>query len=130
MMVHQYLECTRRYFWFAGMSKPSNVVAFLSVNSASFDPRLMAVMGGAVVLAMPIFLRISRGKPSKAVSGIEFPRQQKAITKRLLLGGVLFGAGWGLGGLCPGPAVVSIASGYPQVLVFTSTMLLGLGCIH
>ena len=110
----------------AGMSKPSNVVAFLSIGTSNFDPRLLAVMGGAVILAMPAFLGVCRAKSPKALSGCTIRTQQKTVTQKLLIGGIIFGIGWGVGGLCPGPAMVSVFSGSPQVLIFTSSMLLGL----
>lgn len=93
----------------SGMRRAAKVSGFLSALSPSFDPSLMLVMGGAMAVAIPGFQMVKSKK--KPVCGKEFgiPKNNK-LDKKLLTGGVLFGAGWGLAGLCPGPAIVSAAA--------------------
>ena len=108
------------------MSKPSNVAAFLSFGTSQFDPSLIFVMGGAVLIAMPFFTAVFHGSlPTRPVCKGTFPLSSKVVDGRLLLGGALFGIGWGLGALCPGPAIVALASGSKQVFVFVVAMLTG-----
>lgn len=93
----------------SGMRRAAKVSGFLSVLSPSWDPSLILVMGGAMGLAIPGFM--AAGKKSKPMCNKEFgiPKNKK-LDKKLIVGGVLFGAGWGLAGLCPGPAIVSLAA--------------------
>ena len=93
----------------SGMRRAAKVSGFLSALSPSFDPSLMLVMGGAMAVAIPGFQMVKSKK--KPACGKEFgiPKNNK-LDKKLITGGVLFGAGWGLAGLCPGPAIVSAAA--------------------
>lgn len=93
----------------SGMRRAAKVSGFLSPLSSSWDPSLILVMGAAMGLAIPGFM--VAGKQSKPACTREFniPKNRK-LDKKLIAGGVLFGAGWGLAGLCPGPAIVSIAA--------------------
>jgi len=107
----------------AGMTKPSKVVGFLTLQdlSAAF------VMGGAVLISLPFFLPIFRKNESSrgtAASGNPYPKPPTRIDGRLVVGGVLFGLGWGAGGYCPGPALASVSPNAPQqLLVLLATML-------
>ena len=94
----------------SGMRRAAKVSGFLSALSPSWDPSLMLVMGGAMGLAIPGFM-VAGKKQAKPACSREFsiPKNRK-LDKKLLAGGVLFGAGWGLAGLCPGPAIVSMAA--------------------
>ena len=105
------------------MTRPSRVAGFLDV--AHWDPTLMFVMAGAVGAAMLGWLvaRRRRGAPLRAPA---WPRPTESIDARLLAGSALFGAGWGLSGFCPGPAVVSLAAGTRAALVFVPSMLAGM----
>lgn len=108
----------------SGMTQPARVLAFLDV-AGDWDPTLALVMGGAVLvggLAFPLVLR--RRRP---VLGDHFDLPARtAIDVPLLAGAALFGAGWGLSGYCPGPALVSLVTLSPAVLVFTAAMATGL----
>ncbi len=111
----------------AGMTNPAKVIAFLDL-AGPWDPSLALVMGGAMAVASAAFaLARSRGR-----SLLGLPMQLptlKTIDRKLVLGSMAFGIGWGLGGLCPGPALVALASGRHEVLVFVAAMLVGMA-IH
>jgi uncharacterized membrane protein YedE/YeeE len=109
----------------SGMTRPSTVLAFLDVTGR-WDPSLAAVMVGAIgVTAIAFQLRARRATPLFADRfRADVPR--KPVDARLVLGAVVFGAGWGLSGLCPGAAVTSLASGQIGVIVFVLAMLAGM----
>ncbi len=109
---------------FAGMTDPAKVTNFLDITG-TWDPSLMFVMGAAIPVAFAGFrLSALRGAPLFGSSG---PRLQRPdIDLPLLSGAVLFGAGWGLSGFCPGPAVVSISLGGAGTWVFVAAMLGGM----
>ncbi|WP_141329150.1 DUF6691 family protein [Myxococcus sp. AB025B] len=107
----------------AGMTDPANVQGFLDV-AGDWDYRLAFVMGGAIAVhaaLRPLILR--RGRPLFAPRFPDLLRGRPDA--KLLAGSALFGVGWGLGGYCPGPALTSVASGAPQVLVFVAAMFGG-----
>mgnify|MGYP006276573881 CR=1 FL=1 len=98
----------------AGMTMPSKVSSFLSFLAGTFDPSLMFVMGGALLIATPGYQLIMRKKvlphPILAsAQGFNLPTSQ-TIDWKLLGGSAMFGMGWGAAGLCPGPAIVSLAT--------------------
>ena len=90
----------------SGMLHPVKVSGFLSPTAPSWDPSLMLVMGGALALCAPGFYLIQKQQKMPACSLTYNIPNNKTIDKKLVAGGVLFGAGWGLGGICPGPAIV------------------------
>lgn len=109
----------------AGMTQPGKVLGFLDV-SGDWDPSLACVMGGAA-LTFGVCYRFILRRPAPILDlKFQLPTT-KAIDWRLITGSALFGVGWGLGGFCPGPGVVSLASGGQGALVFVGTMLLGMG---
>jgi len=111
----------------AGMTNPAKVIAFLDL-AGRWDPSLALVMGGAMAVASAAFALAK----TRARSILGFPMQfptLKTIDRKLVLGSVAFGIGWGLGGLCPGPAIVALASGRQEVFVFVVAMLAGMA-IH
>ena len=108
----------------SGMANPAKVIGFLDL-SVPWDPSLMFVMGGAISVGLPGFFLAKRMKKSLIGLPMNLPTST-AIDKKLLLGAVLFGAGWGIGGFCPGPAVVAAAALYTDGLIFVGAMLVGM----
>lgn len=108
----------------SGMTQPLKVKGFLDLFGA-WDPSLGLVMAGAIAVGLVAF-RLARGR-SRSWSGsvIDLP-DSTLIDTRLVLGGVLFGAGWGVAGFCPGPALVAAAAGSLPALVFVAAMLAGM----
>ncbi|TNC83303.1 MAG: hypothetical protein CSH37_14965 [Thalassolituus sp.] len=112
----------------SGMNDPQKVRAFLDVFG-SWQPELIAVMGAAVVTFFIVFqLSKSRNKPLFA-PGFHLPSLQE-IDLRLITGAVMFGIGWGMVGLCPGPALVDILSGNESVLIFVAALIAGNRLAH
>lgn len=104
------------------MVNPARVIGFLDV-AGRWDPTLIFVMGGALLLTAPIFPVVLRRKPFLTE---QFSLPTKVdIDRPLLLGAIIFGVGWGLGGFCPGPALAALASGSPSVALFVAAMIAG-----
>lgn len=109
----------------SGMTNPARVRGFLDVFGA-WDPTLAFVMGGAVlVMAVAWRIRSRMGTPIFA-ERFSLPDRED-LDGRLITGSILFGVGWGLAGLCPGPAVASLALSPLNVLPFVVAMLAGMG---
>jgi uncharacterized protein len=106
-----------------GMTQPAKVVGFLDFFG-DWDPSLMFVMGGAVAVFMPLFRLVVRRTAPVCAASFGVPSRSD-VDGPLLLGAALFGAGWGLGGLCPGPAFTSLGSLAPNALIFSVAMLAG-----
>jgi uncharacterized membrane protein YedE/YeeE len=109
----------------AGMTDPLKVKGFLDLAGA-WDPSLALVMGGAIALGVFVFARAAKRERSWTGSAMEIPAI-RTIDGRLVLGGVLFGIGWGIAGFCPGPALVALGSGMGAAGVFVAAMLAGMG---
>jgi uncharacterized membrane protein YedE/YeeE len=109
---------------FSGMTQPRKVRGFLDVFGA-WDASLSLVMLGAVVVYALIF-RSSRGRSAPWFGGSFQRPAAREIDLRLLAGALLFGIGWGMTGLCPGPAVAALATWDGRVLAFLAAMLLGM----
>jgi uncharacterized membrane protein YedE/YeeE len=93
----------------AGMTMPSKIVAFLDVTGA-WDPSLALVMLSAIGVYLPVHRAVRRrGRPVLAGAVLSVP-SETAIDGRLVGGAAIFGVGWGLSGLCPGPAIVSVGA--------------------
>ncbi len=107
-----------------GMTDPAKVKGFLDLAGA-WDPSLAFVMGGAIAVGVFAFAAARRRSRSLSGDPMEVP-SSTVIDARLLLGGVLFGAGWGVGGFCPGPALVAAGSGLSQAWIFVVAMLAGM----
>ena len=108
----------------AGMTRPEKIIGFLDV-SGSWDPDLLLVMVGAIVVTALSFRYILMRPVPMAAQQFYLPTKN-AIDKRLISGAAVFGIGWGIGGFCPGPAVVSLVTGAPSVWVFVVSMLIGM----
>jgi uncharacterized membrane protein YedE/YeeE len=109
---------------FSGMTDPSKVIGFLDLFG-SWDPSLALVMGGAIMVGFFAFT-VAKKRTTTFLGGVlRFPTNMD-IDKKLVIGSVLFGTGWGLAGFCPGPALVSMADGQPKALVFVLAMLVGM----
>ena len=106
------------------MVNPAKVLAFLDIFG-NWDPSLAFVMGGAVaVSALGYVLAKRRGRPVLAPR-FEIPTRRD-LEPRLLTGAAIFGLGWGLAGLCPGPALTLVPLGLWQAFVFVEAMLVGM----
>lgn len=112
----------------SGMTDANKVIGFLNF-AGEWDPSLAFVMAGAIGVHMPLIRWIK--KRTQPVFGAIFhlPTRQD-MDWRLLGGSAIFGAGWGLGGFCPGPGIVSTMSLLPSALVFTGAMLLGMKLVQ
>ena len=107
----------------SGMTLPAKVLGFLDV-AGEWDPSLMAVMVGAILVHSVSYRLIT--KRSSPVLAAEFKIPTKRdIDSKLILGSAIFGAGWGLGGFCPGPSLVGLVTGKPSVVVFVISMIGG-----
>lgn len=109
----------------SGMTDPAKVQGFLDLAGA-WDPSLAFVMGGAILFGTVAFRFAGRRERSLLGAAMRLPTA-KRIDRRLVLGSLAFGAGWGLAGYCPGPALASLASGGVKPLIFTLAMLAGMG---
>jgi uncharacterized membrane protein YedE/YeeE len=108
----------------AGMTNPAKVQAFLDL-AGNWDPSLALVMGGAILVGLVAFRFAGQRERSLLGEAMRLPTASR-IDRRLVLGSLAFGAGWGLGGFCPGPALASLATGGGKVLLFTGAMLAGM----
>ena len=109
---------------FAGMTDPSKVIGFLDV-AGKWDPSLAFVMGGAIFVGLFAFRKAKRRDTSLLGEIMRIPTSQ-VITKPLIIGSMLFGAGWGLGGFCPGPGITSLGTANPKAAIFVIGMLAGM----
>jgi uncharacterized membrane protein YedE/YeeE len=108
----------------SGMSDPSKVLGFLDL-AGHWDPSLALVMAAAVGVGAVAFALARRRTLSLLGEPLRLP-EAHAIDRRLALGALAFGAGWGLAGYCPGPALVSLATGGAKPWIFTLSMLAGM----
>ena len=108
----------------AGMGRPAKVLAFLDVGGA-WDPSLAFVMASAIAVHMGFALRARRGGVPVLASSYAFPKRD-GFDLPLFVGAATFGVGWGLGGFCPGPAIVSLAWTAAPVLIFVAAMCAGM----
>jgi uncharacterized protein len=108
----------------SGMTKPAKVVGFLDLTGA-WDASLAFVMVGAIIVHFIAFRLVM--KRSSPIFDIKFHvPTRKDIDLRLVLGAGLFGVGWGLGGFCPGPGLVTAGGGSLGALVFVGGMTVGM----
>ena len=108
----------------SGMTDPGTVIGFLDL-AGLWDPSLAFVMGGAIVVGFFAFAAARRRTANLLGGALHVPTLSD-IDKPLVIGSLLFGAGWGLAGFCPGPAIVSMAAGQSKALVFVLAMVAGM----
>jgi uncharacterized membrane protein YedE/YeeE len=108
----------------SGMVNPAKVVGFLDVTG-TWDPSLAFVMGGALIIGLLAFFIAKKRTTSVLGLDMQLPTTNQ-IDRRLIIGNVLFGIGWGVAGFCPGPAIVSLGMGGAKPAVFVLSMLLGM----
>lgn len=108
----------------SGMTQPSKVQGFLDV-AGLWDPSLAFVMGGAITVGLPFFRIAKRRERSALGDPIRLPAENH-IDRPLVLGSAIFGVGWGLSGVCPGPGIVDVGFLNAHALVFVAAMFSGL----
>ena len=108
----------------SGMTDPGKVIGFLDLLG-NWDPSLALVMGGAIAVGFFAFALAKKRTTNFFGGALHLPKSTQ-IDKRLIWGNVMFGAGWGLAGFCPGPALVSMATGQDKALVFVLSMVFGM----
>lgn len=108
----------------SGMANPAKVLGFLDL-AGPWDPSLAFVMAGAVAVGFFAFLLAKKRRLSLLGAEMKLPAAGR-IDRRLVAGSLLFGAGWGLAGFCPGPGLVALGMGEPKAAVFVLAMLAGM----
>ena len=109
----------------SGMVDPARVLGFLDI-AGLWDPSLAFVMGGAIMVGVVAFA-VAR-KRTLSFLGFHMKMPTSAhIDKRLVLGGLMFGVGWGIAGFCPGPGLVALGAGETKAAVFVAAMVAGMG---
>lgn len=108
----------------SGMTDPAKVIGFLDL-AGNWDPSLAFVMGGAILVGLVAF-RVAAGRERSLLGEAMRLPTATLIDRRLVLGSLAFGAGWGLAGYCPGPALASLATGDAKPLLFTVAMVAGM----
>ena len=106
------------------MADPAKVLGFLDLTGA-WDPSLAFVMAGAIGVGLVAF-RVARGRSTSLIGAPMALPTNQAVDRRLVLGSVLFGIGWGIAGFCPGPALVALGFGATKAVVFVVAMLAGM----
>ncbi|WP_273203540.1 YeeE/YedE family protein [Marinobacter subterrani] len=108
----------------SGMANPEKVLAFLDITGR-WDPSLAFVMGGAILVGVFSFAIARKRTLSFLGFNIKVPGTTR-IDKRLILGGLTFGVGWGIAGFCPGPGLVALGAGETKAAVFVAAMVAGM----
>lgn len=108
----------------SGMANPAKVIGFLDLAGA-WDPSLALVMAGAIAVAVLPFTWAGRRERSLLDAPIRLPNKRE-LDARLIGGSLVFGIGWGIAGICPGPALAMLLSGHWQVVLFVLAMLAGM----
>ena len=109
----------------SGMANPAKVLGFLDLAGA-WDPSLAFVMAGAIAVATLAFALAKKRTVTFLGSAMKLPTSRD-IDRRLVIGSLLFGIGWGVAGFCPGPGLVALGMGEIKALVFVGAMLAGMG---
>jgi uncharacterized membrane protein YedE/YeeE len=109
---------------FGGMTDPAKVIGFLDITG-NWNPSLAFVMGGAILVGVVAF-RFAHRRTVNFFGGALHLPSNNMIDKRLVIGSLLFGAGWGMAGFCPGPALTSLGTGNPKAVIFVLAMVAGM----
>jgi len=112
----------------AGMANPAKVLAFLDLAGA-WDPSLALVMAGAVAVGACAFA-FMKGRTRTLLGAPVLLPNARRIDRRLVLGSLVFGVGWGLAGICPGPALVLAGTASAKGLAFLAAMIAGNGAFE
>ena len=112
----------------SGMADPAKVLGFLDLGG-DWDPSLAFVMAGAIAVGALAFA-VARKRTVSFLGATMKLSTSRDIDRRLVIGSVLFGIGWGVAGFCPGPGLVSLGMGEVKALVFVVAMLLGMGAFE
>lgn len=113
----------------SGMANPAKVLGFLDL-AGQWDPSLAFVMGGAIAVGLIAFTAARKRKVSFLGADMRLPKASE-IDRRLVIGSLMFGVGWGIAGFCPGPALVAlglfgVGAGSAKAIVFVASMLGGM----
>lgn len=108
----------------SGMANPEKVLGFLDI-AGLWDPSLAFVMGGAILVGLGAFALARRRTLSFLGFSMKIPASTH-IDKRLVIGGLTFGAGWGIAGFCPGPGLVALGAGEIKAAIFVASMVAGM----
>jgi len=108
----------------SGMTDPGKVLGFLDLTGL-WDPSLAFVRGGAILVGLFAFALAKRRTTTFFGGALTLPKSTD-IDRRLVVGSLVFGAGWGVAGFCPGPAIVSAGAGHPKAVAFVLAMLAGM----
>ena len=108
----------------SGITKPDKVIRFLDIGGI-WDPSLMFVMFGGIAVAFVGFKFVQNKSQTVFDDTIHLPGTTH-ISKELVIGSLLFGAGWALAGFCPGPALVALGAGYKEAFIFVMAMIVGM----
>jgi uncharacterized membrane protein YedE/YeeE len=103
-----------------GMTDPANIIGFLDFTG-KWNPLLLFVMGGAVPVFSIFYIIVRKRSVPMFAKEVLYPTK-KDIDARLIAGSAIFGAGWGLAGFCPGPALTSLSTGNTSILIFGAAM--------
>lgn len=108
----------------AQMTEPTRVIGFLDFFG-DWDPTLMFVMGGAIAFYMPVWY-VLRGRKAPIGGKVIAKQLKNDVDKRLLIGAGIFGIGWGMAGVCPGPGIVLLGRAHLDFIVFVACMIAGM----
>ncbi|SET26600.1 hypothetical protein SAMN04487962_106123 [Marinobacter segnicrescens] len=108
----------------SGMANPEKVLGFLDL-AGNWDPSLALVMAGAIIVGVIAFAIARQRHVSFLGFDMRLPSGDQ-ISRRLVIGSVMFGVGWGLAGFCPGPGLVALGAGEPKAVTFVAAMVAGM----
>lgn len=108
----------------SGMTNPAKVIGFLDITGL-WNPSLAFVMVGGIAVAFFGFKYIEKKSQTVFDDSVHLPGTTH-ISKDLVIGSLMFGAGWGIAGFCPGPALVALGAGYKEAFIFVLAMIVGM----